>query len=188
MAVHVTVRRAGSLEAMTQQPATPEPAPGAARVRRRWAVMAVAIGVLVALTGWLGVRDQQVRSREETGRQMVEAAKAALVSLTTIDHERVDEDVQRILDTSTGAFRDDFEKRARPFAEAARTAPSKSVGTVTEAAVESVSGDEGRVLVAMTVMASNRGAPERLPRSWRTRVTVSKTDSGMKVSQVEFVP
>ena len=40
------------------------------------------------------------------------AAGRGVLALTTIDHNEVDRDVQRILDASTGAFRDDFAQRA----------------------------------------------------------------------------
>lgn len=143
---------------------------------------------MVLIVAWLGYRDYQVRHTENRAEEMVQAARQGAISLTTIDHEHVDENVQRILDASTGSFRDDFEQRAQPFADAARKAQSKSVGTVTGAGVESAGRDEGQVLVAMTVMTSNRGVPERLPKAWRMRVTVTATDDGYKVSQVEFVP
>lgn len=151
-------------------------------------VTAVALGLLGVVAITLGFRDYQVRADEGLRARMVEAAKQGAVDLTTIDFEHVDEDVQRILDSSVGAFRDDFEKRSGPFKDAARKAQSKSVGTVTEAAVESVDGDEGHILVALTVMTSNRGVPEKAPKGWRTRVGVTKTGDGIKISQVEIVP
>ena len=119
---------------------------------------------------------------------MVAAGRAGLLALTTIDHTQIDRDVQRILDTSTGAFRDDFAQRADSFKAAARKAQSTSVGTVREAGLEATEGDSGRVLVALTVMTSNRGASEQQPKSWRTRVTVSRVDDGFNVAAVELVP
>ena len=160
--------------------------------RRPWSRVAIAglaaVAVLVGLNGWLGYRDYQVRHIERVRQEMVAAARQGAINLTTIDHEHVDEDVQRILDSSTGVFRDDFAQRAKPFSEAARRAQSKSVGTVTEAALESADGDEGRVLVAMNVMTSNRGVPEQQPQGWRMRVTVTRVDDEAKVSKVEFIP
>ena len=155
--------------------------------RRVIAGLAV-LAALVGLNVWLGFRDYQSRHGDRVRSEMVEAARQGAINLTTIDHEHVDEDVQRILDSSTGSFRDDFAARAKPFGEAARRAQSKSVGTVTEAGLESISGDEGRVLVAMTVMTSNRGVPEQQPQGWRMRVTVVRVDDEPKVSKVEFVP
>lgn len=119
---------------------------------------------------------------------MVQAARAGLTYLTTVDYQDVDADVQRILDSSTGEFRDDFAKNSTAFIEAARRAESTSVGTVSEAGLESASPDIGRVLVALTVMTSNRGLPEKQPRNWRTRVTVTHSDGEFKVAAVEFVP
>ena len=153
---------------------------------RRLALAALA--TLVLITGWLGYRDYQVRQGEHRRQEMVQAARQGAISLTTIDHEHVDEDVQRILAASTGSFHDDFEQRAKPFADAARKAQSKSVGTVNEAGIESAGSDEGQVLLTMTVMTSNRGVPERQPKAWRLRVSVTAIDDGYKVSRVEFVP
>lgn len=156
--------------------------------RRRSTVTIVVLSLLLALTLAAGYFDHRARARDQFGREALAAATQGLVSLTSVDHQQVDADVQRILDSSTGAFRDDFERRAQSFADAARTARSVSVGTVTEAGVQSLEGDSGRVLVAMTVMTSNAGVPERTPRAWRTVVTVTDTDEGMKVSKVEFIP
>jgi Mce-associated membrane protein len=154
--------------------------------RSRRAVAAV-LATLVALTGWLGWRDLEVRRAEDLRAAMVQAGRDGVLALTSIDYERVDEDVQRILDSSTGLFRDDFAVRADSFKAAARQAQSKSVGTVTEAGVETVDGDQGRVLVTLVVMTSNRGAPEQQPKVWRTRVSVVKESDAFKVAAVEFI-
>lgn len=154
-------------------------------------VPAAAIAVLSVLAvgnGWLGYRDHEIRQSERMRHEMVAAAREGAVSLATIDHEHAEEGVRRILDASTGAFRDDFSQRAAGFTDAAKKAQSKSVGTVAESGLESVDGEAGRVLVALTVMTSNRGVPERAPRAWRVRVTVVRADDSYKVSSVEFIP
>ena len=151
-------------------------------------LIAGALAILIAITGWLGWQDVQIRRAEHLRDAMVQAGRDGVVALTTIDHEQVDVDVQRILDSSTGKFRDDFAQRADSFTAAARKAQSKSVGTVSEAGVESVDGDRGRVLVTLIVMTSNSGAPEQQPKVWRTRVTVDKDDGVYKVAAVEFIP
>ncbi len=151
-------------------------------------VVMAGLALLVAAAGWLGWRDLEVRRTGGERAQMVAAGTEGLVALTTIDHQDVDADVQRILDTSTGGFRADFEKKAGGFKDAARRAQSTSVGTVTAAGWESTDGDAGSVLVALRVMTTNRGVPERQPKAWRTRVTVTKEDGRFKVAAVEFVP
>lgn len=157
------------------------------RRRRFLALGAGAVALLVGVNAWAGWRDVQARRADEVREQMVAAGRAGALALTNIDHNDVDRDVQRILDASTGAFLDDFAGRAEPFKAAARKAQSTSVGTVREAGLEAVDGDSGRVLVALTVMTSNRGEPEKQPKSWRTRVTVTKVDGSFKVAAVEFL-
>ena len=150
--------------------------------------MILGLAVLVMLTGFFSWRDIQVRSGERLRESMVQAGRDGVLALTTIDHQRVDEDVQRILDTSTGTFRDDFAQRADSFKDAARKAQSKSVGTVVESGFESLDGGLGRVLVAAVVMTSNRGAPEQQAKGWRTRVSVVRDGDVFKVAAVEFIP
>lgn len=149
--------------------------------------LAVGVAVVVALaglTGWLGFRAYQATQTEHLQQMLVAAARQGAVNLTTIDYEHADADVQRILDSATDAFYDDFDKRAKPFADFVKKTQAKSVGTVTEAGLESIGGDEGRVLIAMTIKSSNRGADQPL-RAWRLRVTVKKVGDEAKVSRVE---
>lgn len=169
---------------MSEEPDVPA---GRPPTQRALAMALAVLSLLACLNVWLGYRDHQIRRAESAQRDMVEAAREGAISLTTIDHRQADQGVQRILDASTGAFRADFEQRATGFTDAAKTAQSQSVGTVADAGLESVDGDTGRVLVALTVMTSNRGVPERAPRAWRMRVTVVPDDGTYKVSSVEFI-
>jgi Mce-associated membrane protein len=98
-----------------------------------------------------------------------------------------DADIQRILDSATGTFYDDFSNRSKPFIDVVKKAQSKSVGTIIEAGVESQSANEAQVLVAVSVKTSNLGAAEQDLRHWRMRITVQKLGNDAKVSNVAFV-
>jgi Mce-associated membrane protein len=156
--------------------------------------LAIAVGLavvvaLAGLTGWLGYRAYQAREADQLRELLVSVGRQGAINLTTIDFERADADVQRILDSATDAFYDDFAKRSQPFVDVVKQAKSKSVGTVNEAGLESVNGNEGSVLVAVTVKTENAGAQNQPPRNWRMRLTVKKTGADQaKVSKVEFVP
>src|SRR4029450_11877223 len=93
-----------------------------------------------------------------------------------------------ILDSATGTFYDEFQKRAQPFVEVVKQAQSKSEGTIAEAGLESESDNGAQVLVAVTVKTSNAGAPDQAPRAWRMRISVQKVGDDAKVSNVDFVP
>jgi Mce-associated membrane protein len=150
----------------------------------------VLVVALAGLTGWLGFRTYQSHQADEQHKLFLQVGRQGALNLTTIDWQQADKDVQRILDSATGTFYDDFQKRAGPFVEVVKQAQSKSVGTIAEAGLEpnSITGNGAQVLVAVTVKTSNAGAPEQAPRAWRMRISVQKVDDGAKVSNVEFVP
>jgi Mce-associated membrane protein len=147
----------------------------------------VAVVALAGLCGWLGYRTYESRKAADERNLFLQVGRQAALNLTTIDFEHADEDVQRVLDSSTGTFYDDFQARAQPFKEVVKQAKSKSVGSIAEAGVETINGDGADVLVAVTVKTSNAGAAEQEPRAWRMRITVQKVGDEAKVANVRFV-
>jgi Mce-associated membrane protein len=143
--------------------------------------------VLAGLGGWLGFRYDQSHAEQQDRALFLQVGRQAAVNLTTIDNTRVDADVQRILDSSTGTFHDDFQNRAQPFIAVVKQVKSTTEGTVTEAGLETAQNDGAQVLVAVSVKTSNAGAEQEL-RAWRMRISVQKSGSSAKVSNVEFVP
>jgi Mce-associated membrane protein len=148
-------------------------------------VLVVALG---GLTGWLGYRAYQSHQADEQRKLFLSVGRQGALNLTTIDFQHADADVQRILDSATGTFYDEFQKRAQPFVEVVKQAQSKSEGTIAEAGLESESDNGAQVLVAVTVKTSNAGAPDQAPRAWRMRISVQKVGDDAKVSNVDFVP
>lgn len=157
-------------------------------VRLATLVGLVAVLALGGVVGWLGFQTYQLRQEQEQRELFLRVGRQGAVNLTTIDWQNVNHDIQRILDSATGPFYDDFSKRSQPFIDVVKKVHSKSVGTVTEAGLESVSANEARVLVAVSVKTSNLGAEDQPPRAWRMRIDVQKVDDGAKVSNVLFVP
>jgi Mce-associated membrane protein len=148
----------------------------------------VVVVALTALVGWLGYREYQAHQAEQQRELLVQVGRQGALNLTTIDWQHADTDIQRILDSATGTFYDDFSKGSKPFVEVVKKAQSKSLGTITEAGLESQSGDEAQVLVAVSVHTSNLGAAEQDPRHWRMRMSLQKIGDEAKISNVAFVP
>jgi Mce-associated membrane protein len=142
---------------------------------------------LGALGGWFGVRMYQSHQAHEQRELLIQVARQGALNLTTIDWQHADADIQRILDSATGTFYDDFSHRSKPFIDVVKKAQSKSVGTIIEAGVETQSANEAQVLVAVSVKTSNLGAAEQDLRHWRMRITVQKLGNDAKVSNVAFV-
>lgn len=146
---------------------------------------AVALAVLV---GWLGFRAYQSHQVQVQRSQYLQVARQGALNLTTIDWQHADADVHRIMDGATGQFYDDFAQRSQPFIDVVNKFKSTSVGKVTEAGLESETGDTAQVLVAVTVEVSYAGVPDETPRAWRMRMSVQKVDDQLKISNVGFVP
>lgn len=150
----------------------------------------VGVGLVVALaalTGWLGYNFYQVHHEQQRRAMFMDTAQQGATNLTSIDWEHAEDDVQRVLDTSTGKFYDDFEKRSKSFLEVVKQIKSKSVGTVTSSGLESYTDDKADVLVSVTVRSTNAGVPEQAPQVWRMVLTVQDIEGKAKVSNVEFI-
>lgn len=143
---------------------------------------------LSALSGWIGYRAHIAHQADAQRNVFVQVARQAAVNLSTISYTEADDDVQRILDSSTGEFHDDFQKRSKPFIDTLNQAQAKSEGTVTEAGLESEGGGHAQVLVGVAVKSSSAGVQDPQPRLWRMRITVTKVGNDAKVSNVGFVP
>jgi Mce-associated membrane protein len=160
----------------------------ASHVRLATMVGLAVVVALVATVGWLGFRAYQSHQAQEQRQLFLQVGRQCALNLTTIDWQHADADVQRVLDSATGQFYDQFSKRKQPFIEVLKKAQSKSVGTITEAGLESDSGDKAQVLVAASIKTSNLGADDQPPREWRMRISVEKSGDEVKISNVAFVP
>lgn len=173
--------------------AEPDSAPKTRMKKRKPAVCpATLFGLVVTLAltivlCWLGFRAYQSQQAQNQRSQLLHVARQGALNLTTIDWRHADADVRRILDSATGEFYNDFSKRSQPFIEVLQQAKATTVGTVTEAGLESQTADTAQALVAVSVQTTNAGEADPVPRVWRMRITVQKVGDQVKISNVGFV-
>jgi len=148
----------------------------------------VVVVALAAMVGWLGFRLHQSQQAQAQRSLFLQVARQGALNLTTIDWQHADADVRRILDGATGDFYNDLAKRSQPFIEVLKQAKATTVGTITEAGLESETGDTAQALVAVSVQTSNAGQTDPVPRAWRMRISVQRVGDQVKVSNVGFVP
>ncbi|MBF6354164.1 hypothetical protein IU449_06350 [Nocardia higoensis] len=154
-------------------------------------VSAVAVAVIAVsgtVSGLLVHHHQQTVQANQRETEFAEAARQGVVALTSLDFRRAEQDVQRVLEHSTGAFRDDFESRSQDFTSVIQQSQVATAGTVNSAAVESMAEDSAVVLVAATSQVTNAAGAQEEPRVWRLSVTVTRAGDTIKMSKVEFVP
>lgn len=151
-------------------------------------ISTAAVIALGAVGGWLGWQGHDLQRASDQRAAFLQAARQGALNLTTIDWHQPEADTQRILDSATGAFYDDFSERSVPFIEVVKQTQSTSTGTVISAGIQSEADNSAEILVAMKVDVTNKAAAQQPPRSWRMQLTVQKVGDEVKVSDVKFIP
>ncbi len=163
-----------------------------ARIARLSIVVKVAALLIVfgfaGLSAYFVWNHGQVTQRQERAEAFTDGAKTGVVNMISLDFNRAKEDVQRVIDSSTGEFKEEFHSRAADFTKVVEQSKVVTEGTVHAAAVESMEGHTAVVLISATSRVTNGGDGKQEPRIWRLRVTVTEEDGQYKMSKVEFVP
>jgi Mce-associated membrane protein len=163
-------------------------APGRRVVRVALAVLVAALLVasLVLLATRLGpVLDR--RDADTRRAQVLQQAKQHAVNFTTLDFESFDDDVELVLDGSTGSFREQFRAGVDDVRELVTQNESRSVGTVREAAVVTDDDDSARVLVVVDTEVTNVASQTPTPRHYRIQMDLTRTADEWLVSDLTFV-
>lgn len=163
-------------------------------VRLPGASMIAKVVALLLILGFSGLstyfmwEHHDATERDQKAAAFIAGAKKGVVNMTSLDFKKAKEDVQRVIDSSTGEFRDDFQQRAADFTKVVEQSKVVTEGTVNAAAIESMDGRTAQVLVSATSRVTNSAGAKDEPRAWRLRVTVTEEDGQYKMSKVEFVP
>jgi Mce-associated membrane protein len=147
----------------------------------------VAVFFLLGASGWMLWKHHSIQAEKQQSAAYVAAAKQGVINLTSLDFNHAKEDVQRVLDSATGEFRDEFQRRADDFASVVKDSKAVTQGSVAAAAVESTTKDSAVVLVLANERITNVAGAKDDPRAFRFRVTVSRDGGQLKISKVEYV-
>ncbi len=185
-------------EASEETPEDAESESEPARSRRRvrlpslsvmWkAAVIILICAFIGASGYMVWQHHETVERNQRAANFLAGARQGVVNLTSMDFNKAKEDVQRVIDSSTGQFHDDFQARAKDFTTVVEQSKVVTQGTVNAAAVQSMNGDFALVLVAATSHITNAAGAKDEPRNWRLKVTVKDDGGQYKMSNVEFIP
>ena len=103
------------------------------------------------------------------------AGRQSVVTLMSLDFNKAKADVQRIIDNSTGQFRDDFKNQADDFVKVAQDSKVITEVTVNSTGVESMTNDSAVVLVSATSRVTNAAGAKQEPRTWRLSVSLFRS-------------
>jgi Mce-associated membrane protein len=163
---------------------------GPRRFRGRRVAVGAAAVLLCALLGLSGFMAWKDHGADQTRQREAEAAAVArqgVVNIMSLDFTNAQGDIQRVLDSATGKFKEDFESESEYLIEALESSKVVTEVTVSGVAVESSSEDAAVVLVSAKSQASNAQDDRRDPQQFRVAVTLARDSGALKVSQVDFL-
>jgi Mce-associated membrane protein len=166
------------------------------RIRRPgWKMVAAVVSVLctlalLTLSGLMIWHHVQADKRHQHTAEFEAAARQGVVTLMSLNFNSANDDIQRIIDNTTGQFKADFEQQKDSFIRVAQESKVVTDASVKVDALETIADDanSGVVLVAAETKVTNAAGAKEEPRAWRLSVSLAREGDQLKMSKVEFVP
>ena len=186
--------------AVVKSIADAEPAPAIwvrlrRRVLRRPGRNTLAAGAAVVLicaalgtSGYVVWYHRKAANERQQTAEFAAAARQGAITLMSIDPNKARDDVQRIIDDSTGSFKNQMLITAQDLVSRVEQSKVSTNGVVKAVAVESMTRDSAVVLVAAKAEVANPEQSKPPPRLWRIVLNLQRDGDRIKVSKVEFVP
>jgi Mce-associated membrane protein len=158
-----------------------------------WPAIAISAALLLLCallfaSGFMIKQHHDATAKGELRSQFEAGARQDVVNLMSLNFNSAQSDLQRVIDTTTGQFHDDFQKSTKDFLSVMQQSKVVTTASVSAIAVESMTDDSAVVLVAAVSQVANSASQQPTPRNWRLSVTVNKVGDQIKMSRVEFVP
>ena len=147
----------------------------------------VIICVALAASGWMEWQQRVIMQQRQRSAEFAAAARHGIITMLSIDANHAKEDLQRVVDDSTGEFKDQLRLTGQALAKGVEQTKISTKATVDDVAVESMTENSAVVLVAAKsdmTYPDNKKSPMT---SWRIIVTLNRDGGQLKMSKVEFV-
>ena len=134
-----------------------------------WGLSVLLVVALAAATlSVVALRSQQTQDSERAGA--MQAARQLALDFTTYNYESWDADAKRVLDDSTGQFKEEFAAGSNSVKTEVVTNKATSKGDVKEAAVVSNDKDSAQVLVIVNAVVTNTASKDGVQRRYRIKL------------------
>ena len=168
--------------------------PGRPRWLHRPGRKAVAVGVGIVLasaslgaSGYMVWQHHSIVHKRQLAQEYAAAARQVVTTMMSIDPNHAKEDVQRMIDASTGDLKSQLSVMSALMVKQAEDSKVGGKVTVEAVAVESVSDNSGVVLVAAKTDVTNADNTKRPPALWRLSVNLERDGGQLKMSKVDFL-
>ncbi|MGH3958038.1 hypothetical protein [Mycobacterium sp.] len=140
------------------------------------------------MTGYAVWYHRKTVDERQRAAEFAAAARQGAITLMSIDANKARDDVQRIIDDSTGSLKTGMMINAEDLVKSVEESKVSTKVAVKAVAVESITDDSAVVLVAMKSEATNTDKTKPPPRSWRVVMSLRRDAGKIKMSNVEYVP
>jgi Mce-associated membrane protein len=193
---HVEQRRAKSARARVRlawRPRRPR-RPGRPGWLRRPGRKIIAVGVGVVLasaslgaSGYMLWQHHTAAHNRQLAAEFNAAARQGITALMSIDPDHAKQDVQRMIDASTGEQKNTLSVLSTLIVKKAEESKVGSKVTVEAVAIESLSENSGVVLVAAKTDATGPDNAKPPPALFRLSVNMDRDGGQLKMSKVDFL-
>ncbi|MDT7711282.1 MAG: Mce-associated rane protein [Pseudonocardiales bacterium] len=158
--------------------------------RRIHLVLGGAAVLLVAALVWLVIQTRTEAEQRDDETAALAVARQTVVNLLTIDPATAKAALQRLEDASTGEFKQQVVAEGDQFGTVVDQAEVNATGTISEAGVRTLSGDQATVLVSAVGLVKNTETPQGEPRQYRMVLGLQRdaASGNWFVAKLDFVP
>jgi Mce-associated membrane protein len=147
----------------------------------------VIIATSLAASGYMVWQHVALMHEHKRAAEFKAAARAGVELMMSIDPDHARENVQRLIDNSTGAMQSQLRVTSAYLVEDMQKAKVSSKATAQDTAVDSMTNDSAVVLVIVKSDTTNPDKSKRPPAYWRLSVDLQRDDGQLKMSKVDFV-
>lgn len=166
------------------------------RALLNWKGLVIATALLlacaaVALSTIMVISYRGKVADERLAAEYSEAARGAATAFMAIDYTTARDDLQNILDVTTGGLREQYEGQSDSIISSMEESQVVTQVSVTDVAVESMDANTAVVLLSIRTQRTtgqNATPPEgQLPTLWRLALTMVHEGDQIKVSNMEYL-
>jgi Mce-associated membrane protein len=153
----------------------------------RVAAATVLISASLAATGYMAWQHFALVRDRRHAAEFAAAARQGVTTMMSIDPDHAKDDVQRMIDDTTGALQSQLRVTSNYLVKDAQDAKVATKATVEDVAVESMTANSAVVLVAARSETTNPDKTKRPAAVWRLSVNIDRDAGQLKMSKMDFV-
>ena len=152
------------------------------------ATAAILICAFVGTSGYVVWYHRKSVDDRHRAAEFAAAARQGTITLMSVNADKARDDLQRVIDDTTGQFKTEMLLTASGLVEAVEKSKVSTKGVVHAVAVESMTADSAVVLVTAEADVVNPDKNQPPPRKWRIVMNLQRDGGQLKMSRVEFLP